>query len=432
MTDTPQSPNASARIAAVDLNGQLRGKRIPAAKTTATTQLPLSALNVDIFGADIDGSPLVFQSGDADGVLVPTDRGPVPMPWVPGTPSLVLATLARPDGTPFAGDPRQALMRVLDRYAARGWTPICAVELEFFLVETDGALAAPLNPTTGRRVKHPEILSLREIDQFAAFFDDVERGARDMGLPDQVVTSEAALGQFEVTLGHGPALRAADDTLLMRELIKGVAFQHGMTATFLPKPFAHESGTGLHMHASVVDQDGGNAFRDQPALLEQAIAGCLDTMTAATAILAPFAPSYARFVDNAHAPTAATWGHDNRTVALRIPAGLPAATRIEHRVAGGDVNPYLLFAAVLGGMLIGIEDARTPPPETQGNAYASDAPQALAPDLAHAIEALDDPDLRRILPEQLIDNLRRTKRQELDRMSRISEAELTALLVDLI
>jgi len=433
MTDDPAPlPTQSARIAAVDLNGQLRGKRIPATKSDSPMQLPLSALNVDLFGADIEGSPLVFQSGDADGVLVPTDRGPIPLPWVPGTPSLTLATVSRPDGTPFSGDPRHALMRVLDRYAARGWHPVCAVELEFFLVETDGALAAPLNPTTRRRVKHPEILSLREIDQFAAFFDDVEQSAREMGLPDQVVTSEAALGQFEITLAHVAALRAADDTLLMRELIKGTALRHGMTATFLPKPFANESGTGLHMHASIVDADGANVLRDHPDLLQQAVAGCLDTMQAATAIFAPYAPSYARFVDNAHAPTAATWGYDNRTVALRIPAGPPAATRIEHRVAGGDVNPYLLFAAVLGGMLSGIEDARSAPPATSGNAYEADAPAGLAHDLDSAIQALTSPDLARIFPPLLIDNLRRTKAQELAKMAAIPNSELTAMLVDLL
>lgn len=421
----------SARIACVDLNGQLRGKRLPDDKLGTRVQIPYSVSNVDIFGADIDNSPLVFESGDADAVMVAADRGLVPMPWLPGCPQLQLSTLAHPDGSAFASDPRVALMAVLDRYAARGWTPVCAVEIEFFLVETDGALAAPVNPTTGRRLNRTDVLSLREIDQFALFFDDIEHSARQMGLPDHVITSEAAVGQFEITLNHGPALRAADDCLLMKELIKGTALKHGLTATFLPKPFALESGTGLHLHCSVLAGDE-NVFAKDQSLLEQAVAGCLSALAPSSLIFAPFGHSYARFVDNAHAPTAANWGYDNRTVAVRIPQGPMPARRIEHRVAGGDVNPYLHFAAVLGAMLMGIDDGLTPPAETKGNAYGAAAPAALALDLTAAIDALNDPLMTRLFDPTLLDNLARCKSQEHQKCAEMSDSDQTLMMIDLL
>ncbi|MEL6700799.1 MAG: glutamine synthetase family protein, partial [Pseudomonadota bacterium] len=418
---------ASARIAAVDLNGQLRGKRVPSDKLGKPARMPFSALNVDIFGCDIDDSPLVFDSGDADGVMTPTDRDPVPLPWLDHAPDLQLCALTHEDGTPFDGDARVALTRILDRYAARGWSPQTAVELEFYLVEADGALAAPINPRTGRRLARHEVLSLTQIDAFEAFFNDIETGAAAMGLQPCTVSGESGLGQFEIALDHAPALKAADDALLMKELIKGTARNHGLSATFMAKPFAEEAGSGLHLHASILDAEGTNIFDDGGSkgtdLLRHAIAGCLAALPASTLILAPHQGSYGRFVPGAHAPTSACWGYDNRTVALRVPGGPPAARRFEHRSAGGDTNPYLLSAAILGAALIGIEDAMDPGPITTGNAYDAATAPTLAPTWAAAIDALDDPLIARIFPAALIDNLIRTKRQERAKCAKLGEHE---------
>ncbi|MEO0781571.1 MAG: glutamine synthetase, partial [Pseudomonadota bacterium] len=136
------TPSSTFRVAACDLNGQMRGKRVPASHidklSTGLLRMPLSIMNADIFGADIENSPLVFESGDADGMLLPTDRGPVPMPWLDKPTPLVQMVMHRDDGTPFEGDPRHALAMVLDRYAARGWTVMAATELEFTLVDDSG------------------------------------------------------------------------------------------------------------------------------------------------------------------------------------------------------------------------------------------------------------------------------------------------------
>ncbi len=336
------------RVAACDLNGQMRGKRVPgdyAAKLdSGAVRMPLSVLNVDIFGADIENSPLVFETGDADGVLRPTGRGPVPLPWLNAPQPLIPMTMYHEDGTPFDGDPRHALEAVLDRYAARGWQVMAATELEFTLVDDSGdALKHVRSPRSGRRLDAPGILSMSQMDSFDDFLTALYEGCAAMGIPAQTATIEAGIGQFEVTLDHQDALRAADDTWLFKALIKGLARRHGFAATFMAKPFDEDAGNGMHMHFSVLDGDGRNVFDDGgPAgtdTLRAAVAGCLAGMPPATLLFAPHANSYDRLVPGAHAPTGAAWAYENRTAAIRIPGGPPAARRIEHRVAGGDINP---------------------------------------------------------------------------------------------
>lgn len=420
------------RVAACDLNGQMRGKRVPgsyAPKLEAgAVRMPLSALNLDVFGADIEDSPLVFETGDADGVLKPTGRGPVPLPWLETPQPLVPMSMYHDDDRAFDGDPRHALLAVLDRFAERGWQVVAATELEFTLVDDSGDVLAPVrNPRTGRRTTAPGILSMSQMDAFDEFLSGLYEGCAAMGIPAQTATSEAGLGQFEVTLNHQDALRAADDTWLFKALIRGLARRHGMAATFMAKPFAEDAGNGLHMHFSVLDGDGRNVFdnggEEGTDTLRNAVAGCLRAMTASTLIFAPHANSYTRLVPGAHAPTAVCWAYENRTAALRIPGGPAAARRIEHRMAGGDINPYLMFTAVLGAAITGIEDGLTPPAPITGNAYDQDLPQ-LAPDWDTAIGLFEtDPTIARIFPGGLIRNLCMTKRQEMRLMAGIAPDE---------
>jgi len=165
------------RVAAADLNGQPRGKRIPTRfadkVTTEGTRFPFSVLSLDIWGEDIDDSPLVFETGDRDGVLKPTERGFMPMPWLDAPSALLPIWMLHEDGRPYGGDPRHALRAVLDRFKARGLTPVCAVELEFFLIDDSGRnLQIPISPRSGKRRKAAETLSIRALDQFDAFFTD--------------------------------------------------------------------------------------------------------------------------------------------------------------------------------------------------------------------------------------------------------------------
>ncbi|MEX5727010.1 glutamine synthetase [Rhodovulum iodosum] len=429
----------SIRVAACDLNGQARGKRVPARFAGKAEEegvrFPLSVLNLDIWGEDIDESPLVFETGDADGVLYPTGRGFVPMPWLDAPSALLPLWMYREDGRPFEGDPRHALARVLERYAAHGWHPQVATELEFYLIDdSKDTLAPPRSPRSGKRRAGAEILGLRTIDAFDAFFNDLYDACEAMDIPADALISEGGMGQFEINLCHTEAMKAADDTWLFKLLVKGMARQHGFAASFMAKPYPDHPGNGLHIHFSVLDGAGDNIFDDGGArgtpALHHAVAGCLKALPEMALILAPHANSYARLVPGAHAPTAISWAYENRTAAIRIPGGNPKARRIEQRTAGGDVNPYLTVAATLGAALEGIEAELTPPAPVTGNAYAQDLPQ-LPADWASAISAFEAGELvARIFPPGLVENLVRTKRQEMARLDTMTEAQQRALYLD--
>ena len=185
----------------------------------------------------------------------------------------------------------------------------------------------------------------------------------------------------------------------------------------------------------MLDASGRNVFDnggpEGTVLLHNAIAGCLHALHDSTLIFAPHANSYDRLVPGAHAPTAICWGYENRTALIRVPSGSPSARRIEHRVAGGDVNPYLMLAAILGGALVGIEDKMAPPPPVSGNAYAMDDLPRVPTDWARAIEVFQGSTLMpRIFPAEMIRNYLLTKRQELHYMAELSPDEQVELYLD--
>ena len=427
----------SLRMAVCDLNGQARGKRLPhaflAKVEESGAQLPLSVLNVDVFGADIEGSPLVFASGDADGQLIRTDRDPMPMPWLEGQ-ALVLPMIMVQDGSPYLGDPRGVLMHQVAALGQRGVRAMVGTELEFTLCDdSDGGPSPPRSPLTGHVIGDPQVDGLAMLDEFSPFFDDLYAGAEAMGITAEAAMSEAGVGQFEVNLAHRDALAAADDAWFFKMLVKGTARRHGLCATFLAKPYPEDAGNGMHVHVSLVDKSGANVFNDGgasgSAQLKSAIAGCLETMPAATLIFAPHGLSYDRFVSEAHAPTGLAWGYDNRTVALRVPAGPPAARRLEHRTAGGDANPYLLLAAILSGVRSGLERQLAPEPPLEGNAYEVQLSQI--PTTWGAAIAEFEQCGAQLLNPVLADNLVRTKRQEQQKMEGWERERALRVLLDL-
>ncbi len=438
LLDHPEIHNI--RCGAADLNGQARGKRLPrrfAEKLeTEGTRFPYSALNLDIWGEDIDESPLVFETGDPDGVLMPTERGYVPMPWLSSPSALLPVWMYHEDGTAFAGDPRHALASVVARFAAHGLTPVVATEMEFYLIDDSGReIQQPRSPRSGKRRPGSEILSLRALDAFDDFFTELYAACDAMNIPAEAASSEAGTGQFEVAIEHGPdALKAADDAWLFKMLVRGLARKHGMAASFMAKPYEDYSGNGMHTHFSLADKDGANVMAngtfEGSDILRQAIAGCLAGISDLALIFAPHGNSYERLVPNAHAPTGICWAYENRTASIRVPGGGLNARRVEHRVAGGDVNPYIFIAAVLGSALIGVEDGLDPGNPITGNAYDQNLPQ-IPGTWSEAIEAFDaSPLVRRIFDPQLVDNFVLTKRQELKNFTALTPEEQIDLYLD--
>lgn len=369
----------------VDVNGIPRGKRIPAKGAEkvfdAGLRLPFSALAVDSWGADVPAAGLVVETGDRDGVCRAVPGSLRAVPWHDKT-AQVMMSMFDGAGAPFHGDPRQVLKNVLDLYAAQGWTPVVAAELEFYLIDAHpdarGYPQPPVSKRTGRRAEGPENYSMREMDDFAEVLDDVTAFCRALDIPAETTISEAGAGQFEINLLHVPdALAAADHAIQLKRAIKGAAHKHGVDATFMAKPYSSRSGNGMHVHFSVLDKTGANIFAGQDEkgsdALRHALGGLLVAMPDSTAILAPNLNSYRRFRAGSHAPTTLSWGYDNRSAALRVPASPVAATRIEHRVAGADVNPYLALAVMLAGAYDGMMRKIEPGAAYEGDVYSSDA-----------------------------------------------------------
>lgn len=368
------------------MTGVPRGKRLRIHELQAVYDygrfLPGSILVVDTTGADCEDTGLVWEDGDADRRARPVPGTLTLAPWLGDDMAQVMLSLYELDGTPNDLDPRHVLQRVLDRYAADGLTPVAACELEYYLVDlertADGDLQPPKSLQTGRRPHGIEVYGLPELEAIAPFLRELWDTADVIGVPLEGAISEFAPSQVELTLKHKPdALRACDDALLYKRMAKGVALRHGCEATFMAKPWADRAGNGFHVHVSFNDADGNNLCADEDPegspMLRHAIGGMKQLLGEGMAILAPNANSYRRFKANSYAPVAATWGVNNRTVSLRIPAG-PAPTRhVEHRVAGADGNPYLVMAVLLASAHHGLTNRIDPGPAVVGDGYAAAA-----------------------------------------------------------
>ena len=414
------------------LSGVARGKRlrrVELAKLYAGgAYVPGSIVAVDILGADCEASGLVWETGDADAILDPVPGGLVPSPWLGPDVAQLLCSLSTLDGGHSPFDPRAVLARVLDRFAADGLAPMVACELEFFLVEQRrGQVRQRRSPFTGREPIVPEAYGLAEIEDAGDFLRALWAAADIQGLPLEGASAEAAPGQLELTLHHRPdALQAADEAIMFKRAAKGIARTLGCEATFMAKPFQENAGSGMHIHMSVNGADGANIFADEDVVgtpaLRHAIGGMAATMDQAMAVLAPNANSYRRYVAHSYAPTAPTWGVNNRTVSLRIPVSAAGSRRVEHRVAGADANPYLALAVVLAGAHHGLTNKIDPGPATAGDGYAAAAQSGaqLPVDWLAAIDRFDGSAvLRDYLGDEFVNLYVTVKRTEYARFNAV-------------
>ena len=366
-----------------DLCNIIRGKRIGRDQIeklyTEGLQIPSSIYLLDVNGNSTDAGGRGFSDGDPDVHIYPVPGSLKPVPWgAPGA-AQVLGCLHELDGAPCCVDPRHVLERVVQRLNAEGLYPTVALELEFYLLDASSAETGqptpPVLPETGRQATATQVYSLADLDGFTGFLSEVEAACHAQGIPVGASTAEYAVGQYEINLEHvdDPVL-AADHAILLQRVIKGLARNHGAVATFMAKPYPDGAGSGLHVHVSVLDRDGNNLFdngsEEGSAQLREAIAGTLALLPESMAVFAPNVNSYRRFAPNLYVPTSPSWGYNNRSVAVRVPAGPGKARRIEHRVAGADANPYLTLAAVLAGIHHGITQQLSAPEPRQDNAGA--------------------------------------------------------------
>jgi len=420
-----------------DLNGVSRGKRLPRESLAKAfgggVRMPISSLCLDIWGADIPS--MGIETGDADGICLPTELGLLPAPWMNPPAAYLPMSMYYDDGTPCPGDPRHALSRILERYGTLKLTPVVAVELEFYLFTVrDGRPGPPTSPITRQSLEFDGLHSVDELEHFGAFVDDVYAACQAQGVSADTALSEFGVGQFEINLKHGSdALRAADEAVLLKRIVRGVARKHGFVASFMAKPYADMSGNGCHVHFSLLDDAGKNVFDDGGETgtdsLRHAVAGLIDTMPDTMTLFAPHMNSYRRMRAETYAPTVPVWGYENRTTALRIPAGAPEAKRIEHRVAGADANPYLVVAAVLGTALRGLQNRAAAPAPITGNAYASSTPSIECGWQESLAVFEQSPVIQDLFDPLLIKMMAALKKQEVQRFSnQITEFELNSYL----
>jgi len=363
-----------------DLNAILRGKRLSRREVPGLFRdgisFPATGILLDSRGALIDGLPHGSDDGDPDFLCWPVPGTLAPVPWAKTPLGQCLVTMHERDGRPYFADPRQVLAGVLARFAALGLTPVVAVEYEFYLLEdVSGEVPRPRTgrvPASARRPAGPRAYSLEDLHDLDEFFADVAAAAEAQRVPAGAIVSEYGAGQFEVNLHHvDDALAACDHAILLRRLVRGVARRHGLSATFMAKPFKDLDGSGMHVHFSLLDRDGRNVFAPAPPAarpdawpdaLRHAVGGMLAAIPESLAIFAPNANSYRRFRPGFFVPIAPNWGPNHRQVALRIPTSDDANVRLEHRVAGADCNPYLAMAALLAAAHAGITRRIEPPP----------------------------------------------------------------------
>jgi len=360
-----------------DMCGILRGKRIRRAAFAKACDEDFGfcagTVLLTALGDVVPGLPYGAEDGDPDLPcrLVPGSIAPVP--WANRPTAQAMFRILESDGTPFPGDPRAVLERSLAPLQKMGLKIVMATELEFYLLDakTDRPTArAARVPGVGRPQPGPQVYHPDDLWEVEPFLDEVYAYCEAQNIPADAATSEFAPAQFEINLLHvdDPVL-ACDHAVLLKRAIKAAAKKHGFVACFMAKPFAEESGSGLHIHMSLIDRNGKNYFsQDRDTLtvppfsarLRHAVGGLLKTMAESTAIFAPNANSYRRLLPENFAPVEPNWGVNHRAVAIRVPQSDSNNLRFEHRVSGADANPYLVTAAIAAGVHYGLKNKCDP------------------------------------------------------------------------
>ncbi|WP_298256987.1 glutamine synthetase family protein [uncultured Litoreibacter sp.] len=371
-----------------DLPGIARGKAVPASKFAKQSQFFLP--NSIYFQTITGGWGEAAGAGgftEPDMILKPDMSTACAAPWTGDWTLQVIHDAFDQAGEPIPFAPRNVLKRVVEMYRARGWEPVVAPEMEFYLVARNinpAEAIAPMMGRSGRPAAARQAYSMSAVDEFGPVIDDIYDFAEHMGFEIDGITQEGGAGQLEINLQHGDPVKLADEIFYFKRLIREAALRHDCFATFMAKPIEGEPGSAMHIHHSVIDKaTGANIFTakdgsETPAF-KHFIAGLQNHLPSVVALLAPYVNSYRRYVKDQAAPINLEWGRDNRTTGIRVPISDPASRRVENRLAGMDCNPYLGIAASLACGFLGLKEEKPPSAQYKGDAYEAmaDVPRGL-------------------------------------------------------
>jgi glutamine synthetase len=369
-------------LAFADMQGRLQGKRFDAEYFLADVLANGAEACTYLLAVDIEMNPVPgydissWERGYGDFALSPDLSTLRRIPWFPGT-ALLLADLSWLTGEPVAESPRRILQSQTARLAERGWQALIGTELEFLLFVDSYESAGSkdyrgLQPANHYNVDYSILGGSRVEPQLRA----IRLGMRDAGMVVESSKGECNFGQHEIAFRHDEAVRTCDNHVIYKNGAKEIAAQHGSALTFMAK-FDEREGNSCHIHLSLRTADGEPVFAGQGAhgfsrVFEHFVAGQLAALPELTLLLAPTINSYKRYQPGSFAPTTLKWGLDNRTCAFRV-VGHGSSLRVENRIPGGDVNPYLAAAAMIAAGLYGVEHELPLEPPFAGNAYAATA-----------------------------------------------------------
>lgn len=388
-----------------DLAGVPRGKMMPSSKFTSNTSLALpSALYRHTISGEYpeETGNFRYEPRDSDLKLVPDLSTLSIVPWESDPTAQVICDIVGSNGDDVPYTPRNVLKNVVRLYRERGWRPVVAPEIEFYLVALNDDPDYPLHPPkgrSGRSILGGQGYSIAGINEFDELIDDIYHFSEKQGLEIDTLIHEEGPAQLEINLRHGDPIELADQVFMFKRTIREAALKHGIYATFMAKPMQGQPGSAMHIHQSVVDiKTGKNVFSNSDGSASKEffhfIGGMQRYVPGTLAMMAPYVNSYRRLTPDMSAPVNVAWGYDNRTTAFRIPVSDAAARRVENRLPGSDANPYLALAASLGCGLLGIMNEVEPsaPTEDTANEGSIDLPRSLleAVSLLESDPALND------------------------------------------
>ncbi|MBP6345746.1 MAG: glutamine synthetase [Neisseriaceae bacterium] len=377
-----------------DITGVARGKIIPKDKFESEPEmrLPEAVLLQTVTGDFPDDSMLDLTDPDME--LKPDAATLRYVPWSEDLTAQIIFDCYTPEGMPVDTAPRNVLKRVLALYDELGWEPVVAPEMEFYLVAPNPDPDIPLNPPigrTGRAEFGRRSYAIDAVNEFDPLFEDIYDYCYAQNLEVDTLIHEIGQAQMEINFLHGNALELADQVFLFKRTVREAALRHNMYATFMAKPMEGEPGSAMHVHQSIIDKETGkNVFSNEDGSPSETffhfIAGMQEYLPRSMPFFAPYVNSHRRLTPYSAAPTNVEWGYDNRTVGLRVPRSSANARRVENRLPGVDVNPYIALACSLSCGYLGIRDKLQPTAPLDTNAY--ELPYQFPSTMEHSIEKL--------------------------------------------